>query len=219
MKKIYYLLAALTITFTACQKQPNLLPSSYVKAMTLTLQPADYQLLSSKDYPYSSFSFYNIQDANTYIPQILNTRDPQLGNGSTASITFSLNPSVSPADSVYSHLTYTVTSADYFAVTGNHFGDFSASDVLNFLAYKYPTPSANQLAIITYVLYTGTDNTVTNSFLYLNGTWIKIYQLTPAQYTSVGDGKYDQITSSDQSKLPGYSNFFLKNDITIADTV
>jgi len=219
MKKIYYLLAALTITFTACQKQPNLVPSSYVKAMTLTLQPSDYQLLSYKTYPYNTFSFYNIPDANTYVPMILNARDPQLGNGSTASVTFSLTPSVAPADSVYSHLTYTVTSADYFAVTGNHYGDFSASDVLNFLAYKYPSPSANQLAIITYILYTGSDNTVTNSFLYLNSGWIKIYQLTPAQYASVGDGKYDQISSSDQSKLPGYCNFFLKSDITIADTV
>ena len=222
MKKIYYLLAALTITFTACQKQPNLVPASYVKAMTLTLQPSDYQLLSYKTYPYNTFSFYSIADANTYIPTILNARDPQLGNGSTARVTYNLVPSIAPADSVYSDLTYTVTSADYFAVTGNHYGDFEASDVLNFLAYKYPNPSPNQLAIITYVLYTGSDNTVTNSFLYLNGAWIKIYQVTPAEYTEAGEGKYDQFTKSDQSNLPAYFNLFLKTDISaagIADTV
>jgi len=220
MKKILYLSALLALAFTACQKQPNLVPSSYVKkGMALTLQPADYQLLSSKIYAYSTFSFLNIPDANTYIPMILNARDPQLGDGSTAAVTFNLTPSIAPADSVYSDITYTVTSADYFAVTGNHYGDFSASDVLNFLAYKYPNPVPNQLAIITYVLYTGSDNTVTNSFLYINGGWIKIYQVTPAQYASVGDGKYDQFSSSDIGKTPGYFNFFLKNDITIADTV
>ena len=220
MKKIYYLLAFLPLLFTACQKQPNLVPTSYVKkGMTLTLQPADYQLLSYKVYAYNTFSFISIPDANTYVPMILNARDPQLGSGSTAAVTFTLAPSIAPADSVYSHLTYTVTSADYFAVTGNHYGDFEASDVLNFLVYKYPNAAANQLAIITYVLYTGSDNTVTNSFLYLNGGWIKIYQVTPAQYASVGEGQYDQFKSSDVSKTPGYFSFFLKNDITIADTV
>ena len=218
MKKIYYLAALAVMTFTACQKQPNLAPTSYVKSMTLTLQPADYQLLSSKDYPYNSLSFNSVTDANIYIPKILNTRDPQLGNGSKANVTFDLNPAVSPADSVYNDITYTVTSADY-TNAGSKYGDFTASEVLAFLAQKYPTPQPNQLVLLTYVLYTGSDNTVTNSFLYLNGSWLKIYQLTPAQYASVGDGKYDQISSSDQSKLAGYGNFFLKNDITIADTV
>ena len=219
MKKIHYLFALLAMALSACQKQPNLAPTTYVKTMDLTLQPSDYQLLSYKTYPYNTLSFINIADANTYIPMILNARDPQLSDGSKANVTFSLTPSIAPADSVYSDLTYTVTSADYVAVTGNHYGDFSAANVLSFLTYKYPNPSTNQLAVITYVLYTGTDNTVTNSFLYLNNAWIKIYQVTPAQYASVGDGKYDQITSSDQSKAPGYFNFFLKNDITIADTV
>jgi hypothetical protein len=75
------------------------------------------------------------------------------------------------------------------------------------------------LAVITYVLYTTSDNTVTNSFLYLNGSWQQIYQVSPAQYALVGDGKYDDFSSAEQSKLVGYFNFFLKNDITIADTV
>ncbi len=219
MKKIYYLLALLTMAFASCQKQPNLAPATYVKAMTLTLQTSDYQLLSSKDYPYTSLSFYSITDANTYIPMILNARDPQLGNGSKASVTFNLTPSIAPADSVYSDLTYTVTKADYTAVTGNTYGDFSAANVLSFLAYKYPNPVPNQLAIITYVLYTTADNTVTNSFLYLNGGWIKIYQVTAAQYTEAGEGKYDQFEAADQSKLAGEFNYFLKNDITISDTV
>lgn len=218
MKKIYFLLALAVMAFTACQKQPNLVPSSYVKSMTLTLQPADYQLLSSKDYPYNSLGFYSVTDANIYIPQILNARDPQLGNGSKANVTFNLTPAVSPADSVYSDLTYTVTSADY-TNAGSKYGDFTAGEVLAFLASKYSNPTPNQLVILTYTLYTTSDNTVTNSFLYFNNSWMKIYQLSPAQYIEIGDGKYDQISSSDQSKLAGNVNFFLKNDITVADTV
>ncbi len=74
-------------------------------------------------------------------------------------------------------------------------------------------------AIISYVLYTGTDNSVVNSFLYLHGAWMKIYQVTPAEYTETGEGKYDQFVCRRlEPSLPGYFNFFLKNDITIADT-
>ena len=220
MKKIYYLLALLAVCLTACQKQP-VIPTTYTKAMNLTLQATDYQLLPSSDYPSKTLSFDNYNDANTYIPVILNARDPQLGNGSTANVTFTIGaPYVKLADSLYSDITYTVTSADYFAVTGNHYGDFSASNLPAFFSYKYTTPVNNQLVVLTYVLYSGgADNTVTNSFLFVNGSWVKIYQVTPAQYTEVGDGTYGDFSSSESSKLPGYFNFFLKNDITIMDTV
>jgi hypothetical protein len=220
MKKRYYLLAMLTLAFTACQKQPNLIPATYTKAMTLTLSASDYQLLPSSDYPSKTMSFYSIADANTYIPLILNARDPQLGNGSKATVTFTIAPAyVKVADSVYNDVAYTVTAADYTAVTGNNYGDFSSSDVLNFLVYKYPKPVASQLAVISYVLYTGVDNSVVNSFLYLNGAWMKIYQVSNAQYAAVGDGAYDNFSSGEQSKLPGYFNAFLKADISIMDTV
>jgi len=222
MKKIYYLLAMLTMALSACQKQPIVPEASLTKtaALTLTLAQSDYQLLPKSDYPYSQYSFNSITDANLYIPMILSAKESaQLNNGSTASVTYALStPTLKVADSLYKDLTYTVTSADYFAVTGNHYGDFSATAVLQFLAYKYPTPVANQLAIISYTLYTTADNSVVNSFLYLNGAWQKIYQVTPAEYTEAGEGKYDQFQGSDVPNLPGYFNFFLKNDISIADT-
>jgi len=225
MKKIYYLLALLTMAFTACQKQPVVPVSSLTKtaALTFTLAPADYQLLPSTAYPYLSFSFNSTADADNYIPMILNAKESaQLNNGSTASVTYTLTPpaaTVQIPDTLYKDVSYTVTSADFFAVTGNHYGDFTAANVLAFLAYKYPTPAANQLAVISYTLYTTADNSVVNSFLYLNGAWIKIYQVTPAQYTQAGEGKYDEFEAADLSKLTGDFNFFLKNDITIADTV
>jgi hypothetical protein len=224
MKKIYYLLALAVLAFTACQKQPYVVPTtSLVKtekvALTLTLAAADYQLLPSSAYPATSNNFNSVTDADNFIPQILAAKEPAyVADGSTAVVTFTLAPpSLKVADSVYSHLTYTLVNADYVA-GGSNYGDFSATEVLNWLPIKYPNPVANQLAIITYVLYTGVDNTVTNSFLYLNGAWKQIYQVSNAQYAQVGDGKYDDFSSAEIGKLPGYFNFFLKNDITIADT-
>lgn len=224
MKKIYYLLALAALAFTACQKQPYVVPTtplvkSEKAALTLTLAPADYQLLPASAYPATSDNFNSVTDANNYIPMILAAKEPAyVADGSTAVVTYTLAPpSLKVADSVYSHLTYTLVAADYVA-GGSNYGDFSATEILNWLPVKYPAPVANQLAIITYVLYTGVDNTVTNSFLYINGAWKQIYQVSNAQYAEVGDGKFDDFSSSEVGKLAGYFNFFLKNDVTIADT-
>ena len=72
MKKIYYLLAFIALAFTACQKQPlvPLPPLTKTGVLTLTLAPADYQLLPAADYPHSSLNFNSTTDANTFIPMI-----------------------------------------------------------------------------------------------------------------------------------------------------
>ncbi|MGN6639569.1 MAG: hypothetical protein ACTHJ8_11710 [Mucilaginibacter sp.] len=222
MKKIYYLLLLGVLGFTACQKEPQLETSSHtapltVQTLNVTLQSSDYGKISS-GYPKTSLSFNNLTDANTYVPQILNAEYPATANTSTAVVKFALNTNIQVADSLYKDLTYTVTAADYTAA-GSTYGDFTPAEVLAFVAAKYTNPAPNQLVVLTYVLYSGSDSTVTNSFLYLNGSWRLIYQVTPAEYTIVGEGKYNEMTSSDLSKLPGYFGFFLKNDVTIADTV
>src|ERR1700749_5159052 len=145
-------------------------------SMTLTLAASDYQLLPSSVYAHNALGFYSYADANAFIPAIFGSRDPQLSNGSKANVTFNLlTPNIKLADSVYSDVAYTVTSADYTAA-GSKYGDFTAAEALSFVASKYASPQPNQLVVLTYVLYTGTDNTVTNSFLYINGGWMKIYQ-------------------------------------------
>ena len=222
MKKIYFLMAVAITVFASCQKQPYVTPTSPLTkaaALTFTLQASDYQLLPSSDYPATQFSFNSTADADNYIPLILAAKESALlNNGSTATVTYALaTPSVKVADSLYSDVTYTVTSADYVK-GGSYYGDFSASQVLNFLTLKYPAPATNQLVVLSYVLYTNTDNNVTNSFLYLHGAWQLIYQVTPAEYTEAGEGKYDQFDAADLTKLPGEFSFFLKNDISIADT-
>src|SRR6185312_4202702 len=220
MKKIFYLALLAAIMFTACQKQPVIGPgkanNAYVKTgMQLTLAQSDYQLLDTSDYPHFTYSFDNLTDANLYVPKILNLKEPQLSNGSTATITFAYGPHVFVADSLYKNLTYTVTADDYTAA-GSTFGDFTPAEALSFVQSKYTTPQPQQLVVLTYVLYTGTDNTVTQSFLYINGAWKQIYQISNAQYASVGDGKFNEFTTADLPKLAGYFNFFLKNDVAVA---
>jgi hypothetical protein len=226
MKKLYYLLALVTMAFTACQKQPVVpVPSlTNTATLTFTLAQSDYQLLPSTAYPHSSFSFQSSADADNYIPTILNAKYSKLNNKSTASVTYTLAaPSISAApitvaDSLFKDVAYTVSTADYAAVTGGTFKDLSAAQVISFLKYKYPTPKPNQLAVISYTFYTGSDASVINSFLYLNGAWKKIYQISPAQYTALNLGSAD-FSASDLPNLPAYFNTFLKADPSIIDTV
>jgi hypothetical protein len=223
MKKIYYLLALLPLAFTSCQKQPVVPVPSLTNTATLsfTLAAADYQLLPNTAYPFTSHSFNTNADANNYIPTILNAKESkQLNNGSTAAVTYTLAPptlTLSVADSLFKDVAYTVTAADYAAVVGTY-TDMSASQVISFLKYKYPTPVANQLAVITYTYYNGVDATVTNSFLYLNGAWQKIYQISAAQYTTLNLGSAD-FGSSNLATLPADFNALLKDDANIMDTV
>jgi hypothetical protein len=218
MKKIYYLLLLFPLAFTACQKQPNLVPT-YTKSMVLTLQATDYQLLPTKDYPYTTLSFDNVADANTYIPIILNARDPQLGNGSTAKVTYNVSsPYLKVADTVFADVAYTLTNADYLLLPGNKYTDFSIAQMLSWLPYKYPTAVANQLAVLTFNYYNSTTTVQTFSFLYLNGAWQQIYQITPAQYTAFGRGAYNQFTTADAANLPADFNALLKADPAVAAT-
>lgn len=222
MKKIYYLLVFVAFAFTACQKEPALhsvMPSE-VKTLAFTLQQSDYQLLPSSAYPSKTFTIDNDNDAEQYIPVILNSKYANLSNGSTAAVTYTrtalyFKPT---ADSLYADVAYTLTPADYLLLPGNTYTDFSIAQVLKWLPYKYPNPVANQLALLTFTPYPATL-TPPYSFLYLNGTWKQIYTITPAEYTAVGLGKYDQFTSANDATLPSILSALVKTDITIQDTV
>jgi hypothetical protein len=222
MKKIIYLLALMALVFSACQKQPLITPAAYTKAMTFTLAISDYQLLPNTAYPYKSYNFNSVADANTYIPAILNAKEPQLGNGSTAVITYTLSPaSVTLADTTNSKTAYTLTNADYLLLPGNKFTDFSNAQMLSWLPYKYPAPANNQLAVLTYTYYESgatpsSGVPATDAFLYSNGAWAKIYRVSSAQYASVGRATNNWFIATDVPNIPSYINTFLKADATVA---
>lgn len=228
MKKIYSLIAFMAVILTACQKQPNVSPATYTKAMSLTLAQADYKLLDTSKYPSKSYNFKSIADANTYIPQILNAKEPQLGNGSTAIVTFTLAPlSITLADSTNAKTAYTLTKDDYTLLPGNTYTDFSTAQILSWLPYKYTSPVANQLAVLSYNYYeSGATPSAgvpaTDAFLYLNGAWQKIYHVSAGQYASVGRGTNNWFIASDISSsttIPSYINTFLKADPLVSTTV
>ncbi|HEY9003523.1 MAG TPA: hypothetical protein VIM89_19355 [Mucilaginibacter sp.] len=223
MKKAFYLLAMVAVTFAACQKQP-IVPTFTApvtpSTLTVTLAPADYALLPSTNYASKSLSFDNVNDASTSIPTILAAKYPLAGDASTAAVTYTQSALYfkPAADSLYADVAYTLTPADYLLLPGNTYTDFSIAQVLKWLPYKYPTPVANQLALLTFTPYPATL-TPPYSFLYLNNAWKQIYTITPAEYAAVGLGKYNQFTSSNDAQLPSMLSALLKTDLTVQDTV
>jgi hypothetical protein len=227
MKKIYYILILGTLGLAACQKEPQLVTSTHTTPLTqqtlnITLQNSDYALLAS-GYPKTSFSFDDLADANTYVPQILNKEYVTSANGSNASVTYNVSSLFfkPAADSLYSDVFYQLTTPDYALLPNNTFTDFSIAQATSWLPFKYPAPVNNQLALLNFTVFPATQNPPPPySFLYFNGAWKFIYTIQPAQYTQAGVGKFDQFTSSNsEASLVSSFNFFLKNDFTIMDTV
>src|SRR6185312_299830 len=224
MKKIYYLLAFVTLVVTACKKQPIIPVGTYTKQLTVTLAQSDYQSLGSTVYSSKSYNFNTTTDAKTYIPTILNAKYPQLGDGSTAIVSFSLAaPAITLADSTNANTAYTLTAADYLLLPGNKFTDFSTAQMLSWLPYKYPNAVNNQLAVLTYTYFESgaTSNSglpATDAFLYTNGSWQKIYRVSAAQYASVGRGVNNWFIATDVASLTFYLNTFLKADTKVMAT-
>jgi len=227
MKKIYYLFTwmSIAIAFVSCKplsKTYNALDGmpKTPKTLTYTLQAADYALLPTTVPANKALGFTSVADANANIPTILNYKFFDYPDGSNGNITYTSTPvTVKLADSVLKDVAYTLTKADYLLLPNNTFTDFSSTQILTWLPYKYPNPIANQLAVLTFTYYNPpTTATATFSYLYLNGAWQQIYMITPAQYTSVGRGGYNQFTSADDASLNSYLNAILKADVALSAT-
>ena len=208
MKKLLYLFAFIAIVFASCDPM-----SKTYKELDAVPQTVNVYLNNSYKSP---------ADAKAAIPAVLNANATysDYPEGSVLNVSFGLATSVPYIpDSTYSHVAYTLVTSDY-TFPGNTFTDLSATGVLNFLAYKYPTPATNQLSVLTYNYfesgYTASSGTITtDSFLFLNGAWTKIYTVSPAQYASVNRGLTNTFASGDLKNIPAYLNDFLKADPTV----
>lgn len=217
-KNILYLLALMLTVFASCDPlegtYDEVKPEGYKKDLNLTLTTA----------------YTSVDAAKTGIAATLNTTYPQLGNGSTASVTYNstapLPAQIKPLDSALSTLgdkptQYTITDADYAATNGNAFKNFSATNVLKFLGTKFPTPVEKQIIVLNYVYFesgvtTSAGAPVVETFLYLNGSWNKVYHVSQAQYISAGKMTVFNFAAADEPNLNGYFNTFLKNDASVA---
>ena len=240
MKKIYYFIALVAITaFSACNpldktyKDLGSLPAPAtiypVTSTTITLSAADYALLPKSNTATKTLSFKTLDSAKAGIPFILAAKYPTAGDKSSALVTYGItNPTFKPADSTYSHVYYAVINPDDYVAaqgtTNTTFKDYSDAQVLLFLKFKYPTPVDNQLVVLNYTYYASgltpsSGVNATDSFIYLNGVWMKIYTVSNAQYASAGHGNYNQFVTADApSTIVGYINTFLKTDPTVAAT-
>jgi hypothetical protein len=230
MKKIHYLFAfiAVAAVLSACHPLdetykklgPLPVPTAPTPApitANITLAPSDYALLPSADYAKTSFSYKSKDDAAASIPDILAAKYPTASDKSSVNVIYANAPaSITVADTLFTDVAYTLVDADY----NSSFKDLSASQVLTWLGTKYPTPLPNQLALLTFTYYeSGVTSTQTQSFLYLNGAWKKIYTISPAQYSSIGKGgTFNDFSAGDAANLPNYFNTFLKADPAVMAT-
>jgi len=226
MKKILFnisMLAAIALVFSACHPMnktyeaigPVPTPSGSPQTFAVTLATSDYAYLPSTNYAKTTLSFKTKDDAATSIPTILAAKYPNYADKSSANVTYNFSPvTIKLADSVFADVAYTLTDADYLLLPNNKFTDFSASQILKWLPYKYPDASPNQLAVLTFNYYeSGVQSMQTQSFLFLNSAWVKIYMISQAQYQSIGKGgTFNDFSSSDAPNLPNYFNTFLKAD-------
>ncbi|MDO3641732.1 hypothetical protein [Mucilaginibacter sp. L3T2-6] len=226
MKKILFnisVLAAIAFVFSACHPMnktyeaigPVPTPSGTPQTFSITLATSDYAYLPTSNYAKTTLSFKTKDDAAASIPVILAAKYPNYANKSSANVTYNFSPvTIKLADSVFANVAYTLTDDDYLLLPNNKYTDFSASQILKWLPYKYPDASPNQLALLTFNYYeSGVQSVQTQSFLFLNGIWVKIYTISQAQYQSVGKGgTFNDFSSSDAANLPNYFNTFLKAD-------
>lgn len=224
------LLTAIAAVFSACHPENKLYdaigpvptPNGTPQTFTLTLAAADYGILDTSNYANKTLSFKTSADAASSIPVILTKKYPNYADKSSVLVTYAVPPvTVAVADSVFKDIAYTlVDPTDYLLLPGNKFSDFSASQVLAWLPYKYPAPVANQLAVLTFIYYeSGATATVTQSFLYLNSAWKKIYTISATQYASIGKGgTSNDFAAADAANLVAYFNTFLKADAAVAAT-
>lgn len=214
-RNLLYLIALVATLFAACDPMKdtltdlNLDGQPYTKALSITVT-ANYATTDA---------------ANKGIVNTLNSTYAQLGEGSTASVTYTYKTNtVKPADSLFANVQYTVTDPD-FALVGNTFKSFSDAQVLAFLDVKFPqaTTPVNKLVLLSYPFFlsgaTASAGTpVTDAFILLETGWKKIDLVKPAQYALVGRSVNNMFISADAANLATYFNSFLKDDASIMAT-
>jgi hypothetical protein len=236
MKKIYYILALVMVAFASCKplsKTYQEIDSAPLGDVTLSLSTTEYKSLPSANYASSSFNFKTINDANVSIPTILAIKYPVIADLKSAAVSFVMDPTTSsiasPDITLARNAIVLATPADHaFPTTtvngnlipGNTAAYFTSDVAINFLNYKYPTPAAYQMVVLTYsYLETGvtgaTGNTTTDTFVFLRNTWTKIYTVSPAQYALVSRGSNNMFLTTDLPNIIYILNSILKQDVLL----
>ena len=167
MKKINYLFAALAIAFTACTPLEDVYDeldaqgeTPIVGDATVVLSDDDYKSLKLDE------SYFETEDeAKDKLPAFIEELYPVWGEGSSVIVNYNLN-------NVLAKTAYTLMDADYAAVG---LSSLETEDDFNtFLDYKFAGVEKGSIVDLTYKA----------------SPEITDYELTDADYTLVGDGRF-----------------------------
>jgi hypothetical protein len=224
MKKIVYLLSALMLAFTACDPMEDayneldaIADGKQDKGIVVnkTFVAADYQFFKTPAPTVASRLAFSSEDqAVELLPSFINDKFKHLKEGAVVNITFNqaLYPTLS--NTVATNARVTISSSEYTAI-GRTDRITSSADLITYLNFKYPTPVERQLVAITYKVSDPADNTKTvtmkDSFFFMDGSWMKVYHVTDAEYASTGNGKFNNFDSNSDAHLLNYINQFLTN--------
>src|ERR1700744_5294478 len=233
MKKLYNLFAfsvlAVVTVFTSCKpldktfdglgpKKVATAPPTQVSAV-ITLGASDYALLPSSNPANAAKSFADSSSASNGIPTILAAKYPNTADKSTAIVTFAFTPpaAFTATDNLITDISYTASDDDYTAIlgAGYKYKEFTTAQAEQLLSNKGYNKEGGEV-MLTYIFYesgvVSKATTLTDTFIFLNGAWIKGYSLTTAQFALVGN-TFGDFSSTDDANIPAYLSAILGADL------
>lgn len=196
MKNLKYLFLSLALGLLSCESELEKtydelgnIPSPVKTDLKYTLVDADYAAIdgTSKTDDYEKFKgIPSEEDAIAKLPAVILSKLVRV-EGAIAVITYNLYK----PNTLTSSSSYTVTTADYTSQGGNisRFQNFSnETEVANFLKSKYPAATKGTGVKLTYKIFSGGVQTLTNTFIFnSNNVWEATYTLVAADYTALGE--------------------------------
>ncbi|AKD02192.1 hypothetical protein PKOR_02380 [Pontibacter korlensis] len=192
------------------------------RAFAITLTDADYKIAKINNQQFASQ-----EEAYETVPTILNSKYPHLEVGTAVTVTFNYSHFPSNNFTVTEVSEHTVTEDEYVAAGFTYKNFDTTDDMITFLNTTFPKREENEVMYLTYTWYNSSAyssrQTVTSPFIYVNGEWNKVYEVTEEDYATVGmnpDGNTRRNFSSyDTDNLPYYFNRFLGENAKGADQV
>lgn len=235
MKKLIYIAASfMAILTTSCDPMEDVYdeldamsPDNYKTDMTLTLSPADYEEVEDAAnvpaYVWEDNYFASEQQAATVIPMILEAKYPQLGNGTTAAVTYQKLQFNYSDKGASARTSLVLTEKDDYALGGARYANFDSwEQVSTFLKAKFPADSVakpeGRLVTLTYDWYNSSipnprTNTRTRDYYFVNGQWEQTYKVTENDYAAFERNRYNNFTAADEKQLPAIFNKLLKENV------
>ena len=202
MKKIFLLLTVFSMVFASCDPMEDIYEdldakvSVIVGEATITLTDEDHNDLTGNSYG----NFGSIDEAKTMVPTFLTDKYPVWGKNSGVKVSFKYYNKVN----TYSKNVYALSDAEHNAITGKNYGNFDKTyHITNFIGDTYTSPEEGDFVSLRYRFYSGGEKTLTDGFVYTNGSWEKITGFTEEEYKSMGLS-YPNFSSHDEAaaKIP-----------------